>query len=875
MSSALVRDVLLRDGSTLRLEAAAPADYDDIKNFFDGLSLESRYLRFHSYGRTDVAARAAAEAGDMDRAALIARHNGRVVAVAGFDGLREPRAAEVAFAVADDWQGRGAGTRMLEQLAEIAAGRGITRFDAEVMADNLSMLGVLESAGFGLRRAGSFGEMTVSLDITPAETVLDRVGERDHLAAVAALRPIVAPASIAVVGITGTPGSLGRAVLENIVAGGFKGVVTPVWPGGGLVCSLPAAGSLTELVAPPELVIICAAGAELLRLVAEAAAAGAKALVLLPADTQGGSPPGPADARALLELVRRAGVRMVGPGSLGVVNTAPEISLNATFSGANVRAGGLAIGSQSAALGIGLLGHAEGRHLGVSVLMALGEPADVSTNDLLEWCADDHRTAVVMLYVESFGEPGHFTRIARRVARKKPILAVKGRSGAMQAGGEAHTHTAVALRRDSAADAVLHQAGVQRFRSGEAMFDAAQFFESQPLPAGRRVGIVSNSAGMIALAADACATYGLEVREASGGPPAILGIGAGPDEYAASIRALLGDAGVDALVVCYVDHRGGDPGAILDVVSALCAGSPKPVVASVVRSDGRTPPGGRALPNYLFPQSCAAVLACAAERREWLSRPLGQAPRYPDLSRPAARAVIDSLLDRHPDGCWLTRGDAHVLLASHGIPVIRSDACAAVSEAVAAAREIGGPVVLKADFPVPTRDDDVDGIMLGLNGEPAVRAGWRELERRVRATGRDWTGAVVQPLAEPGADVLVGAFSDPDLGPVMAVASGGRRPGPADAVSFRLPPATDVEAEELIDSSAGLAARLEGVRGPAALNRIALRELILRFALLLGAVPEVAEADLDPVRCTAAGAVVLHPWLRIERPRRIERITTW
>ena len=432
-SQSLVRDVLLRDGATLRLRAATPADFDDIKEFYDGLSEESRYMRFHGGGRTDIAARAAVEAGGVDRVALIARHGGAVVAVAGFDGLREPRAAEVAFAVADDFQRRGAGTRMLEQLAAIAADRGITRFDAEVLFDNRAMLGVFEGAGFAVRRRGSFGELTVSLDITPTEAVRERIDERDRFAAIASMRPILAPSSIAVVGAAATPGNLGQAVLANIIAGGFEGAVTPVDRAGGVVCSMRAARSLAELEVAAELVIIAAAGDDVVEFAAEAASNGASALLVLPVGADDDGAACAEREERLLEIVRGAGLRMVGPGSLGVLNTAAEVSLNATFSGAGVHAGGLAIGSQSAALGIGLLGHAEARRLGVSVLVSLGSPADVSTNDLLEWCEEDERTAVAMLYVETFGDPERFTRIARRVSRTKPILAVKGRRRAERA----------------------------------------------------------------------------------------------------------------------------------------------------------------------------------------------------------------------------------------------------------------------------------------------------------------------------------------------------------------------------------------------------------------------------------------------------------
>jgi acyl-CoA synthetase (NDP forming)/GNAT superfamily N-acetyltransferase len=875
----LVRDVLLRDGSTLRLQTPTPVDYDDIKAFYDGLSSESRYLRFHGFGRTDTVARADAEASGVDRLALIGRHDGRVVAVAGYDGLREPGVAEVAFAVADDDQRRGIGMRMLEQLAEIAADRGIHRFDAEVMASNRLMLGVFEHAGFAVRRWGSFGELTVSLDITPTEAVLERISERDHFASIASLRAILAPSSLAVAGAAATPGNVGRAVLANIITGGFKGVVIPVNRAGGVVCSIRAVRSLAELDFAPELVIIAAAGDEMLEFAAEAAANGARALLVLPGGPeQEGGEASLAREERLLEIVRGGGLRMVGPSSLGVLNTADEVSLNATFTGASVRAGALAIGSPSGAVGIGLLGRASARQLGVSMFASLGNRADVSTNDLLECWEQDERTAAVVLYVESFGSPERFTRIARRVSRSKPILVVKGRRRAERVLSEARSHTAAALRGDAAVDALLYQAGVLRFRGGEELFDAADFFERQPLPSGRRIGIVSNSAGVATLAADACATRGLQVREASDvRNPVVIGISAGPDEYSAGLRELLDDVAIDALMAFYVDFYDGDPEAVLDAISAVCEGQRKPVVASVLRSDGRLPASsGAGVPNYLFPESCAAVLARAAERREWLSRPLGEPPHYRDLDGPAARAVIASFLDREPAGGWLSLAEAEALLATHGIPVVASHHCRELERAVAVAAEIGAPVALKADFVAPAHASDIDAVMLALEDESAVRSGWQELQRRVRVAGREWIGAIVQRLIAPGgADVLVGAISDPDLGPVLAVGFGGRRAGLSRTAAFRLLPVTDAEADELIDSAEGVSNELDGFRGSAVLDRQALRELMLRFALLLRELPEVVETDLNPVRCNPSGCVVLDMRLRIEHRRPVERVKTW
>ena len=876
-SGRLVRDVLLRDGSTLRLQAPSPADFGEIKDFFDGLSEESRYLRFHGSGASDFAARAAVSAGGEDRVTLIARHGGRVIAVAGFDGLREPQAAEVAFAVADDFRGRGVGTRMLEQLAAIAADRGVTRFDAEVMATNGAMFGVFEGAGFAVRRRSWLGELTVSLEITPTEAMRERIDQRDHLAAVASLRALLAPSSIAVAGAAATPGSVGRAVLANITDGGFQGVATPVNRAGGVVCSRPAARSLAELPEAAELVIIAASGDEVLEFAAEAAESGARALLVLPAGLQDDAVASVERDERLVEIVRGSGLRVVGPGSLGVINTAAEVSMNATFSPARVRAGGLAIGAQAVAPGIGLLAHAQARQMGISVLVSVGGHADVSSNDLLEWCEADDRTSVVMLYVESFGNPEHFIRVARRVSRRKPILVIKGRRSAERARSRARSHTAAALRGDAVIDAVLHQAGVLRLHSSEELFHLAQLFESQPLPSGRRVGIMSNSASVATLAADACATRGLAATDARGAPyPVQLGLGAGPGEYAARARELLAVDGIDALMVCYVDRLEGDPDGVLDAISAASEGQSKPVVASVVGGDGRLPTSrGTVVPNYLFPETCVAVLARAVERREWLSRPLGVRPDYPGLDGTAARAVISKALERAPAGGWLSACEALALLATHGIPVAGSYRCGDLERALAVAAEIGGPVVLKADLPIAERAREIDAVLLGLEGEAALRSGWRELERRVRSAGREWTGAILQQPVAPGANLLVGTFRDPDLGCVIALGPGGQHAGLGETVACRLPPATDVEADELIDSCPAVAIELDRLQGAAAFDRETLRELILRFALLLSEVPEVVEADLNPVRCTANRSVVLDTRVRIEPRRPLKRGKTW
>jgi acyl-CoA synthetase (NDP forming)/RimJ/RimL family protein N-acetyltransferase len=865
----LVRDVLLLDGSTLRLRAPTPDDFEDIVAFYDGLSPESRYLRFHGFGRTDLAAKSLIEATGQDRVGLIGRQGGRIVAAAQYDVLREPGVAEVAFAVADDFRRRGTATRMLEQLAEIGAEQGLRRFDAEVLTSNRPMLRVFGHAGFDVRRHGAFGEVTVSLDISSSEGVRDRIDARDHLAAVASLRPILSPDSLAVVGASS---ALGRLVLANILEGGFGGEVMAVDDAAEAVDGVACAAGLDQLDRAPELVIIALPPPALARHAAAAAAVGAKAVLVVSSDFAGNLAAAAERQEELLEVVRAGGLRLLGPSSLGVVNTDPQVRLHALSSATSILPGRLAIGSQSGAIGIGLLGQAAARRLGVASYVSLGERVDVSTNDLLELWEEDQRACGVMLYMETFGNPEHFSRIASRVSRRKPILVVKGRRAAGLVRLKAQTHTAAALRGDAVVDALFHQAGMLRFRNGEELFNSARFFESQPLPLGRQVAIVSNSVGVATLTVDACVTRGLVVSGEAN--PVVLGPGAGAEQYAGAISLALADPAVDALIVAYIDRAGGDPTEVLAAVSDASAEQAKPVVSSIVGSEGRVAEhSDMRVPNFVFPEACAGVLARAVERREWLSRPLGERPRLDGLDPEAARSALDRCLDT--GHAWLELPQGEELLATHEIPFESAVWCTTIERAVSEAAAVGAPVALKAACRPPETPADFDAVLLGLEGEDAIRAGWHELERRAMLSDREWMGALVQRLLEPGADLLIGAVRDPDLGPVMAVGLGGRHAGLGTNAAFRVLPGTDVEADELIDASESVVARMEGFRGHPRLHRAALRDLILRFSALLRTCPEAVEVDLNPVRLTPERCVVLEMRIRVERRAAPQRVKTW
>jgi acyl-CoA synthetase (NDP forming) len=500
-----------------------------------------------------------------------------------------------------------------------------------------------------------------------------------------------------------------------------------------------------------------------------------------------------------------------------------------------------------------------------------------------------------MLYLETFGNPERFGRVAHRVSRRKPVLAIRGNRRPEARDTGAQSHTAAALRGDAAIDALFRHAGVMRFRGGDDLFNAAEFFESQPLPHGRRVGIVSNSFGVATLAVDACVTRGLLVGEVGrpvegvAGPepdaavtatanPTTLPIGVSPSEYGDAVRALLSDHGVDAVMAYYVDSFAGEPEAVFDAIAQSVRGAGKPVVASVITADGRLPrDAGRTLPNFVFPESCAAVLARGVQRREWLSRPLGQRPQFDDFDAEGARELACADLHRR-DGersHWMATENAERLLGMYGLPVTPSRLCHEAEEAVRAAGELERPIALKAHFAPPTHASDIDAVLLGLEGEVAVTAGWRELQRRVQAAGWDWCGATVQPLEGPGADLLVGMVRDPDYGPVMALGLGGRQAGLGSDAAVRMLPATDVEADELIDASAAVATRLGPFRGQPALDREALRALLLRFAVLLRDVAQILEVDLNPTRCMQHGCRVLDVRIRVGEAVPREHVKTW
>jgi acetate---CoA ligase (ADP-forming) len=880
-----VADVILRDGSTLRLRPPRKEDATGLLEFFRGLSERSLYRRFHGFPRIgEQLVEPLLEPDWHERGALLAtlaeEHGETVVAVANFVRLRDPALAEAAFAVADAHQRRGIGTRLLEQLAERGAAVGIESFVAEVLPGNRDMLGVFEAVGFELTRELQGGELEVRFPISPTERYESRVAERDHTAVTASLRAFFEPRSVAVIGASRRRGSIGGELFRNILEGDFAGAAYPVNRDGEPVAGVRAYRSVEEIPETVDLAVISLPGGAVLEAAEQALRAGTRALVVISAGFAETGSEGAERQNQLLALVRSHGARLIGPNCLGIAAAGP--SLNATFAARSAPAGNIGFSSQSGALGIALLEAAASRGLGLSAFVSIGNKADVSTNDLLEWWEDDEATALVLMYVESFGNPRRFGRLARRVARMKPILALKSGTSA---GGRraASSHTAALAGSEAAVDAIFRQAGVIRAASLEELVDVAALLSTQPEPRGRSVAVLTNAGGLGILCADACEAAGLELaalgpKTASGlaellpaeasvaNPVDMLG-GATAATYAAAVPLVLGDPRVDALIVLFAPTVAATAEAVaLEVEAAVGkAGVDKPVLAVIMAAEGIPEPlraPSRKVAAFTYPESAARALGRAAERADWLRRPQGDLVEPDGIDRDAARRLLDRAL-AEGDDVWLAPAETRELLLAYGIPLVEERLAEGPDAAAAAAVELGFPVVVKSAVP-GAHKTEAGGIALDIREDAAVRA----------AAKRIGGAVLVQPMIRGGAELLAGVVQDPVFGPLVAFGPGGVFAELIGEAAFRIAPLTDTDAAELVTS--GKAGRLvAGFRGAPAADADALADLVLRLARLGDDLPAVAELDLNPVLALQHGCLAVDARVRVTRPEQRPRAKTW
>jgi acyl-CoA synthetase (NDP forming)/GNAT superfamily N-acetyltransferase len=864
-------DVVLSDGGTARLRPIRADDADRLRRFHSRLSRETVYNRFFAFrpvlSDEDVAR--FTQVDHRDRAALVATLNDEIIGVVRYDRLEGGDDGEVAFVVEDAHQGRGLGPVLLEHLAAAARERGITRFTADTLPTNRAMLGVFRTAGFQVNRVLAEGYVELSFPISPTEDSVSVMRAREHRAEARSVQRLLAPRSVAVVGASREPGAPGHELLRALVDHGFTGPVYPVNPAATEVLGLEAHADVGNIPGPVDLAVIAVPAAEVAAVVRACATKGVRGLLVVSGGFADAGPEGRARLEEVVSLARSGGMRLIGPNAMGVVNTDPAVRLHATFAAASAAAGRVGVFSQSGALAGSFLAEAGRRALGLSAFVSIGDRADVSGNDLLQYWRADERTEVVLLHLQGFGNPRKFARIAREVGRVKPVVALK--SGHSQVG-----------RSDAAVDALFASAGVVRVGSLAQLFEVAQLLALQPLPAGPRVGVLGNSSALAAMAADACRELGLEVPEldpvyqerlrtltgtTETANPVDLGPFAGPAELGAGLQVLAASGQVDAVIAVVVPPPHGQAEAVSDI-GAVLRDAPEAltVVASFLGVDGvpsglaepgEGAPGRGSIPSYASPEAAALALSRAVDYARWRAKPEGEVPDLDRVDVPAARAVLAVLPD---DGSWLPQPSVTAALAPLGIEVWPAALVDDVERAVELAAGFGYPVALK-----PAAEDwrhrlDVGAVRLGLGGPGELRAAFAEV-RALTGPGPLY----VQPMAPPGVSTVVRLVQDPSAGPLLSLRLGGVAVDLLVDPVTRTLPLTDLDAAELVRSIRG-AELLTGERGGAVSDTAALEDLLLRVARLGEDLPEVAELVLDPVLVQRRGVVPLHAGVRLLAP---------
>jgi len=813
-----------------------------------------------------------------DRMALVATLNGQIVGIARYDRFRAaPAEAEVAFVVQDAHQGRGLGTLLLEHLAGYARTQGVDTFRAETLWENRPMQEVFRRAGFIEEARPDHGIVDVRLDIRPTATLIDAIENRDQRAAVQSVARLLQPRSIAVVGAGRTEGTIGHEILRNILSGGFTGAVYPINPTAEPIAGVRSYQSVLDVPDDVDLAVIAVPAQRVQRAIDECGSKGIRTLVVISAGFAESGGDGRAVQDELVSRARAAGMRLVGPNCMGIINTDPTVSMNATFAPVPPERGRVAFASQSGGLGIAVLEEARRRGIGLSSFVSMGNKADVSGNDLLRYWEQDNDTDVILLYLESFGNPRGFARIAREVSATKPIIAVKG--GRTRSGRRAaSSHTAALASPNTAVDALFHQTGVIRVDTLEEMFDTAQLLSTQPIPSGRRVAILGNAGGPGILAADACEATGLEVPDlcpetlaglraflpeaASISNPVDLVASASAADYERALGLVLEDENVDAVIVIFVPPLVTDADDVARAIAQASSGQTKPVVANFLGMP--TAPAAlscseSAIPNYCFPEPAVHALARACRYGQWRQRDSGRQVAFRDLDAGGLRTMIESVLSRDPAGRWLAPQETNVVMRAYGIAVVESIVVSNSAEAARAARRIGYPIALKAGTAGLLHKTDRGGVRLALQSDAQVRRAFEEMSE---ALGDEMGGAVVQAMAEPGVETIVGVVNDASFGPLIMFGSGGTAVELFGDQAFQVLPMTDADASDLVRSVRG-SPLLFGFRGAQPVDVPALEQLILRAACLADDVPEITEMDLNPVIVGPNGAYAVDVKIRL------------
>jgi acyl-CoA synthetase (NDP forming)/RimJ/RimL family protein N-acetyltransferase len=850
------QDVVLSDGSTLHVRPIHPSDGDALVAFHGRQSRESVYFRYFSPRPhlSDDDIRHLTTVDGIDRMAFVAVRGDEILGVARYDRYPDRPIAEVAFFTDDQMGGKGIATLLLEYLAAYGREIGISRFEATVLPSNRRMVRVFQAAGYGASSAFADGVIEVTFDIEPSEEAAQAMAERARRAERQSVVRLLEPRAVAVVGAGRNPRSIGHRVLRSLLGGPFQGPVYPVHPEAGAVAGVKAHRSVAELPEEIDVAVVCVPAAEANRVIEDCGRARVGAAIVISAGFAETGPEGKARQEELLATARRFGVRILGPNCLGVINTDPDVRFQATFAGITPKPGRVGLLSQSGTLGAVILGHARDAGLGISSFVAVGNKADLSGNDMLLYWLDDDRTDVVLLYLESFGNPRRFGRNVRQVAARKPVFAV--RTGAvldsLVAGEQAE-----GWLDDETIDALLRQTGVVRVPTVTSLLNAAIVAENQPVPAGNGVVVVGNSGGSASMAADACVNAGLRMvplaeetlaaidgirlhgRRTSN--PVDLPFDASPEDYRAVLDAVLVDPSVDVALVVHAPYDPEEPDQVAAAVDQAASEHPASTIVTCIYGERTTVTDG-GVPMFAFPDDAAYALGWMARYGVWRSSELSGEV----LACPTAEEV-ESLVERllaDDDRIELEPEAARGLLRAGGVDVV--PVTVVRSPADLDALEITGPVALKAEAHDVGATTQRRGVALDLRDHDDVLAAAGAI---VEGMGEDAWPMMLQEMVEAGTDVRISVGTHPVVGPVVRLGPGGGA-GRFAPSPRRVLPLTDQGADELVTESG-----LDDVLDPE--SRAHVVDLVRRLCAIVDAAPEVTELTCDPVIVRPDGADVI------------------
>ncbi|MFH5879520.1 GNAT family N-acetyltransferase [Arthrobacter sp. NA-172] len=859
-------DVVLRDGGTAHLRPISPEDAGALQAFHTAQSETSIYLRFFTFKSrlSSKELRRFTEVDHTDRVAFVITIGGEIVGVGRYDRLDDPTEAEVAFNISDVQQGRGIGSILLEHLAAAARENGIRRFTAEVLPENRKMLRVFADAGYELVRKFDDGVVNVEFNIDPTEKSLAVMESREHRAEARSVRDLLAPSSIAVVGASRKWGTIGYQLLEHILEGRFSGAVYAVNPEAFELAGMKSFARIADVPGPVQLAIIAVPYEEVPNVVDECGAAGVKGLVVATAGYADDGERGLARQRALVRRARSYGMRVIGPESLGIVNTNPEVSLNASMAPSLPQRGGLGLFSQSAAIGVSVYAAAVRRGLGISSFLSAGNRADVSGNDVMQFWEDDPDTAAVGLYLESIGNPRKFSRLARRLSRSKPVIVAKSDVTGLRLPPGHVVRTTLAPA--AALDAMMRQAGVIAVETIEQLMDVAQIVSSQPLPKGPALAVYSNSAAFGKVVADNAAPQGLVVDRIVTDVDLDSGMSVALEALRRSLRLNLADDSVHAVVAAMVPSLSLTMEAIAGVLADCAAEAGKPVVAAFagildnsVQLDGLLSPAGESgpsVPCYSSAGSAVAALAAVVRYAKWLDRDQGMFVEPDGCDREGTRAHLERLLSSVP-GEQLVRlddGEGAALLSRYGIPVVPSAVFEHDDDAVAAAERLGWPVVLKTTDPALRHRLDLGGVRLDIEDADSLRRNITQMRRALEPYGSP--AMEVQAMAPVGQACTFRAIEDPLLGPVVSFGLAGDAVNLLDDWAHRVPPLSAADLHDFIRAPRA-SLKLFGYQGLPAVDVAALEDLGARLVRLKDEHPEIALVEFNPVLAGTRGVKIL------------------